>query len=339
MERLAGIQYLRALAALGVVVFHVAEPLGANLEIGGAGVDIFFVISGFVIWHVQAASPRPPGLFLLNRAVRIIPTYWVATLCLLLLAALGLVPRMVLNPEHILASFLFLPAPSPSVPGLTLPFLGQGWTLNYEMAFYLLFALTIPLAAPRRLALLSAVLVGLVLAGWLVRPDSVAAVFYTRPIILEFVAGMIIARLHQARLLGNPLLGVTLTLAGILGLGLLMPLGGQPGTIAAGLAAAALVAGVVALEVAGRLPNLPGLGLLGDASYPIYIWHSFVLSVAFRIGDVLTLPRGLTAVIAVVGSAAAGVVLYCAMERPIGRLYRRVLNSAHPPKAQTSPAT
>ena len=54
MRTLHGIQYLRAAAALGVVVFHAAERTGGDFAIGAAGVDVFFVISGFIMWVIAA---------------------------------------------------------------------------------------------------------------------------------------------------------------------------------------------------------------------------------------------------------------------------------------------
>ena len=67
MNRLDGIQYLRALAALGVVVFHAAERTGGHFAIGAAGVDVFFVISGFIMCVISHRRPTSPGRFLRDR--------------------------------------------------------------------------------------------------------------------------------------------------------------------------------------------------------------------------------------------------------------------------------
>src|SRR5690606_27058234 len=79
MKRLHGIQYLRAVAALGVVVFHAAERSGTHFAIGAAGVDVFFVISGFIMWVITSQRAPSPAAFLRDRIERIAPLYWIAT--------------------------------------------------------------------------------------------------------------------------------------------------------------------------------------------------------------------------------------------------------------------
>ncbi len=114
---------------------------------GFAGVDVFFVISGFIMWSISARESRPAA-FMVNRIVRITPLYWLATGVMIFGALAGLFPRVVLTPDHIVNSLLFIPHVSPSNHQVW-PLLVQGWTLNYEMFFYALFALT--LFAPRAL--------------------------------------------------------------------------------------------------------------------------------------------------------------------------------------------
>src|SRR5882672_247790 len=165
---LDSVQALRALAALCVVVYHV-DFVGR----GAFGVDIFFVISGFIICHVTA---KDHDGFLRKRLIRIVPLYWAGTLCLY---CLGLVAPRLLQSEPTLSglvnSLLFIPYAKEG--GRVYPILFLGWTLNYEMFFYALFACA--LALNRRLAPITvcAALVVLVAAGQPVAPSSVIGRF------------------------------------------------------------------------------------------------------------------------------------------------------------------
>jgi len=97
-----------------------------------------------------------------------------------------------LTPEHILASLFFVPHYNPSYPGKIFPVLVPGWTLNYEMFFYLVFAICLFLPARLRLAGLVGTLGALVAAGWIAAVSSPVAVTYTNPLLLEFLAGVLI---------------------------------------------------------------------------------------------------------------------------------------------------
>src|SRR5215467_2504234 len=145
------IQFLRALAAAAVVAFHVrfdfvnnVSPPGflpAAFNLGAAGVDLFFVISGFVMVYSSESlfgRPNAPATFLLRRIVRIVPLYWLMTSVMLAyVLARGFGPSDA-SPQLALASYFFIPYRRPS--GAMDPLYGIGWTLNYEMFFYVVFA-------------------------------------------------------------------------------------------------------------------------------------------------------------------------------------------------------
>ncbi|MGH6808111.1 MAG: acyltransferase family protein, partial [Ensifer adhaerens] len=99
MKTIHGIQYLRALAALGVVLFHAAERTGHHFAIGAAGVDVFFVISGFIMWVISDRRPVAPLSFLKERLRRIAPIYWLATVVMIGGGVAGLFPNLVLTAE------------------------------------------------------------------------------------------------------------------------------------------------------------------------------------------------------------------------------------------------
>ena len=143
------IHYLRGLAALLVVFHHgVLQFPGlrdryAHFEFGQAGVDIFFVISGFVIYLASIEGRIRPGEFVKRRIVRIVPLYWVATLALVAAAVCApqLFATTVVTPQNVGQSLLFIPSYSAAFPDQIWPVLVPGWSLNYEMFFYGLFAL------------------------------------------------------------------------------------------------------------------------------------------------------------------------------------------------------
>ena len=147
-----GIQGLRAFAALSVVLGHSLNSIERGSGVpplllqhfqGAIGVDVFFVISGFVMTISSSRLLRkqhPSRIFLWRRLLRVAPLYWLVTATkLLLIAAL---PRLLASYRVSLwngiASFLFVPSLNPK--GLIRPVITLGWTLNFEMAFYLLFA-------------------------------------------------------------------------------------------------------------------------------------------------------------------------------------------------------
>ena len=82
MNTIRSVQYLRAVAAFAVLIFHACEPVGRSFVVGSAGVDVFFVISGFILWHIAAQRQPRPGAFLLGRIIRIVPAYWAVTLAM-----------------------------------------------------------------------------------------------------------------------------------------------------------------------------------------------------------------------------------------------------------------
>lgn len=155
MEKFYGIQALRFIAAALVVVAHATQAVSIRLqggdgqsywELGTFGVDIFFVISGFIM---ATTTNRMPGgwvfalEFMRRRLIRIVPMYWIYTSLKLL--AVGLVAGSSTKPfptiDHIVASYFLVPYPDAS--GELWPVLPVGWTLTFELTFYIAFALAI----------------------------------------------------------------------------------------------------------------------------------------------------------------------------------------------------
>jgi exopolysaccharide production protein ExoZ len=332
-ETLYGIQYLRAFAALAVLVFHAAERSGYAFAIGAAGVDVFFVISGFIMWVIVERRPVSPGRFLRERIRRIVPVYWLATGVMVAGALAGLFPNLVLTAGHVGASLFFVPMRSPS-SGEIWPVLVQGWTLNYEMFFYVAFATCLFLPARARLTIIAAIFLFLVALGLVLKSDNSLFVTYTRPIILEFVAGMLIGRLWLSRHRAPRWLASALVVAAVTGFATIGIWNLPFDEWICGPLAAALVYGTAFLEKQGTgIPLFKFPALLGSASYSIYLWHTFAISVAVKAGSMISLAPSIVFVTSMCAGLAAGLCAYFFCERPLLQGIARA-----PARARLSPS-
>lgn len=319
-RHLLGLQYLRGIAATGVVMFHVSAAAGTPWRIGAWGVDLFFVLSGFLMIAITDGGARP-WLFFKDRLLRVAPLYWIATAAMVAIGLIGIAPNLALDPARIVASFAFIPYGEVNARGITLPILPVGWTLNAEMLFYTIFAFILFLPRFRMLAL-TLVIGGLVAAGVLLRPTGAIAAAWTHPIMLEFVAGgwlgMAWVRPARRRLIAALLLVALL-------LWISKPVGSGLSGGLAGAAVTLVVMTVLVFEQRGAgIPEWRPLRLLGDASYSIYLWQVFPLQFCFIIGARLGLPIGLVAAIAFVAAIGGGILAYLLLERPLLKaLHRR----------------
>lgn len=291
------LQALRALAACAVVLFHALDaaerytglalgPLAVFELIGSAGVDLFFVISGFVMIYTTRALPKSPAsasYFMMRRVVRIVPLYWLLSLLMafLLLALPQAFNRLEFQPAHLAASLFFIPWPNNL--GEPFPILGVGWSLNYEMFFYVIMALVL-WCARLRLLTLTLVMVPLALIGMAVRPQHLIVQALTHNILLEFWMGAVVAELVHRRRLPYPRLlaaaGLAIFIAGV---GVVSSGAEPPRAFAYGLGLAIMLAGLVAHEMqkGARVPRL--LVVLGDCSYALYLIHPLVLAVCAKL--------------------------------------------------------
>ena len=304
------IQYLRGIAAMMVVWHHSVDILGAGSGFGASGVDLFFVISGFIM---VASTERgvTPGEFMLHRIVRVVPLYWCATLLIVALAIAHVSFKYdVIDLETVGKSLLFIPYESPTHPGQLWPLLVPGWTLNYEMFFYALFALSLFAAAKWRLIWIGAIFVCLVSAGYMFGPLHGVQSVYTDPRLLEFVAGMVVARLWLKGLVWHWGLGVLGIVAGFA----LLAIDNKAALI---VGATLVVWGSLSKEI--REVNFNLLFEIGNASYSIYLTHIFTLIVIRAV-----LPHGLPSILASMCiCAAVGYGGYRFIERPMTQMLRR----------------
>ncbi len=334
--KLFSVQYLRGVAALMVVVLHVAprlERMGwhdLRVDWLSAGVDIFFVISGFIMWVTTAGKPTRPGQFMARRAQRIIPLYYIFTAIwvAMMLVLPRLVPSGKFDAPHALASFLFVPWPHP-VDGHLKPALPQGWTLDYEMFFYLIFALILFLPPKARLWGIGGTLMMIVVFGASIPVNGNPLLrFYTSPIILEFLAGILLASFFLSRRQLPAPLSIVLIGAGVVGLVLserIWP--DEHRAILYGVPALMIVGGCVLLDKRVGLPRSRFPKLLGDSSYSLYLSHGLALSgCAFlwgKLGFTDTIAAvAAYAIFAVASATLLGIAVYRWIESPIERRFK-----------------
>jgi exopolysaccharide production protein ExoZ len=333
------IQALRAVAALLVVLLHAFETWGervdstapgVNWENGAAGVDIFFIISGFVmVISSQRLIDRPGAwrIFLRHRVIRIVPLYWLLTTVKILavLALGGVVLRTGLDFNFVAGSYLFLPVTDSA--GHFRPVLPVGWTLTYEFLFYLFFAAALAL----RVDVLRIVIPGLGLIAILALmrrdhwPDW-TILFDT--IVVEFVFGVALGKWTLRGFRLPLMIAGGLALAGFASIMILPMVSENMRVLTWGIPAFAVVAGIVSLEplVATALPHW--LLTLGDASYSIYLSHGFVLpALGLLVGRLASsglLTEGFTIILCLLLSSFIGWVVFALIEYPMLRALRRV---------------
>jgi peptidoglycan/LPS O-acetylase OafA/YrhL len=322
---------------IGEPRFYGRPPFDGAFAKFGAGVDFFFVLSGFIIaWIHWGDVGRPMQLrhYVVRRIQRIYPPYWGVLLPLSLLYFLS--PSSGVPSQHdaanFVASLLLFPYPEH-------PILGVAWTLVYEVVFYTLFGLLILIGRGVFW------LLGLWSVAILVANLTFNALAYPLTILLDvrnlqFLLGILAALWVREGTIPLPRLmtvvGAALFLAQLL---VVHPVLDDPlvGRIGFGIAAATAIVGVVGWERGARLPIGAGLRLLGVASYSIYLIHGIAISAAIQIVT-RVLPRDVPLVIPVIALAIAGItagVLYhLAVERPLTRWIDgwRWLRSARAPE-------
>lgn len=335
------IQYLRGLAAFGVLVFHAAERAGGHFGVGAAGVDVFFVISGFIMWVVTCRKTPTPGDFLLRRVQRIVPLYWAVTLVAVAaaLAIPGSFPNMQVTLDALLKSLFFVPYRDPH--GLIAPLIVPGWTLNYEMFFYLLFAVGLLAPAKLRAWLVSAALIALVAVRPLLDGDNPLVATYTDPILLEFGAGVWLGKLWSERKLPSARTGWALATLGLAGFAAVSLAGLDVSTARVlwwGVPALLLVAGAVSVERHGTVPDLWPLRVIGDASYSLYLVHGLAISATVRVLAAVGLDApGLVFAASIAAGVAAGLLAFHLAERPMMKLFRTGLGAHRPSGVAAAP--
>lgn len=293
------VQYLRFLAAASVLFSHAASLLIPFTSTvwrvpWTAGVDLFFVISGFIMtWLTggQFGNRGAPTRYLLRRIVRIVPPYWFFTIVMVVVVLVA--PDHVHNTRagavELLTSFLFIPWPR--ADGGLYPIVSQGWTLNFEAFFYVSFALA--LASRRGLALLVGAFIALTAVHALVPSGWFVLRFHTSPIILEFAGGMILGKLHLRGVRLPPfapafgIVAAALLFLAVRHAGIAQSSFDDWGfgrVLLFGLPALVLAAGFILTPDLwlGRAGEILRFG--GDASYTLYLSHPLCINAVVLVG-------------------------------------------------------
>jgi len=339
-NELRSLQYLRAVAALLVVMVHFQAPLarlgyhGWSPRALGSGVDMFFVISGVVMWLSTVDKNLTPGDFLLKRALRIVPMYMLITLfiAVIMFAFPWAVSNGHFDGAHVAASLLFIPWEHPDLKGHLYPVFVPGWTINAEMFFYLLFSVVLLLAVRLRIVAVALALSALVLVGAVLHPTGSLS-FYTEPYLLEFLFGLVIAAGYRATGQIGVLPSALLVTGGVAWLVLSAVF--EPSVqdvdrvITWGIPAAMIVCGSMYLERAGALRHSRIMHFLGNASYSIYMTHTIVLSACGLVLSRLPLTPVVQQFVyrpfAMAAVVAAGCLTYLVVEKPMTRGLRALV--------------
>lgn len=335
---LLNLQILRAVAAFMVVCVHLDEILsGLGLPVWGhGGVHLFFVISGFIMVHATHEKNVTPASFLINRTARIVPIYWLLTFAVFMLAITvpSLFKATTANFTDLIKSLFFIPYLKAS--GLIQPLLFVGWSLNYEMFFYALFAVALML--PKRshgYIFLLTVLALLSGFGALTEPQNAVMRFYTDPVMMHFAFGVLLALAAK----GIPEHASDKVKAAVFIMGALFLAVVWRGDISndatkailiSGLASAIVVACALALETWGiRVNSQIGL-TLGAASYSIYLIHPFVTQAFQKAVSVLEIEGvglAIMLLLCLTSVGVIGVIFYRVIELPLSALAKTKLKT------------
>lgn len=332
-----GVQALRAFAVLLVIWTHLkyaGDFSGIDWiqsHAGGAGVDIFFVISGFVICASAESLRFSASRFFVNRFTRIAPLYWLSTLPLLLSILKNGRP---VSAGSLVNSFLFLPVID--FGGMSAPINSMGWSLSFEFWFYILFSMALLVGRQQAWKMVLATLVVLsVVVGAVDYGAYFFPKFVANPLTLEFGAGIAIYKFREKIGRGTALVAVLGAIAmAVLGLQAgaeHAPFGDYMANYAAGLRRAAtwgslgvcLVVVVVHADMRLGIRWPAGALRLGDYSYSLYLIQPYGLWIATKLASRTSLPAWATGVSFVVSTLVLGALLSVTLEGRLTKWARR----------------
>lgn len=349
ISRIRNLQALRIYAAIPVILYHTNFTVAGLRPIGLFGVHLFFLMSGYIM---AAICDNDTTAFMRRRLIRVIPLYW--TLTLVLYSVAWKWPHLMgatqARPSELFKSLFFVPFVKSN--GLYQPILFVGWTVNYEMFFYMTLALAV-LINRRRAAFLGAGMVLSVMAACsFFAQTSAIAKFYSDPVLLECVLGLVayyFVRAAARRLTPSltPAL-LTVAIAALILLPVLDELKSMdvvPVILRFGPLCFILISSACLLAFSGADIEAKVLVLLGDASYVMYLTHPYIEEFLDRVVGkhlpIFHINTPIGCLIAMVFVMPISVFLYLKVDKPTVRYLNRTLcgrRRADPALAMNPPA-
>ena len=334
-DEILSIHYLRGIAALLVALYHLAESKETPLALVSvskwmaSGVDVFFVISGFVIYLNYLNKNLSPLSFLIRRFIRVIPLYWIFLIMLIILNFLF--PKLAFNNvsinfESVYKSLIFIPYFDIKNHEIW-PILIPGWTLNYEIFFYLLFSFFLFKTKKHILISMAVIFSILLITGFLIKTNNAILLTYTNPLLLEFLSGMFLANLYfRSKFFESKslLISISFILIGITGFMLFKDLTVRG--ISWGVPATLVVIGCLMIEKNNKFKYYKIPYLLGSSSYSIYLSHLFTLGlvkyifIKLKLGYNTPLSFLFLTLFSLISIAFVGIIVHIIVEKPIIKL-------------------
>ena len=325
-----------------MVVIHHANiranhtySVSVDLSFGAAGVDIFFVISGFIMLYITRGKSITPIEFFLRRLARIAPTYWLLTITATILLAY----YPFLFSGHgtwsiFIKSMLFIPTEAMPPATFGVPVIAVGWTLNMEILFYGMLAVSL-LAGRNYVFVVCVMVVSLCCFSYGLHNSTRSGIgmyAFQNGVMLEFLLGMSLAFFLPRSEEIKPAIGIMVSALGFALLVHNWPVQNGTRLLSTGFPAMLIVGGFLISEPIWRgFAMSRRLRILGDASYSIYLTHLFVIypiyQVARRNKEILFayVPFWLFMAGLVLAATAIGVLFHLVIEKPIGRWTHHLL--------------
>jgi len=334
--KLLNIQALRGIAALMIVGFHAliyyfaapnTEPLPIWSYVGASGVDVFFVISGFVMVYVtraQFGTLANQITFLANRFTRVYPSYWVATLPVIIVCILLPQSTVIhLNWRTLFFAFTLFPCEE------GFPLLRVGWTLTHEIYFYAVFSFFL-LGKREHLGRKLFLWAIFVIVASLTLPARWQTIPFVQlvgnPLTLEFIAGCVLGLVIWPNgfkggvwfFLG----GFLLLLIAALNMSQVPDVSGWQRPLEFGIPSIFIVGGAIAMEGRHQILRWKPIQVFGDASFQIYLWHVTVISAVSRYSLRFSINNFVRLLLTIVSALVISYLAHRLIEKPLLKFTR-----------------
>jgi len=349
MSRINNLHAVRVGAALLVVYYHTGFQFAGLQPFGAFSVPLFFVISGFVMAMV---ATEQPSQFMQRRLLRVIPTYWFCTFVIFLLSVRYPLLFHSTRPhvKWLLESLFFIPFQK--APGIIMPLVFVGWTLNCEMVLYLFIAIGIRFTGKRPVLFASVALVVLMAVCACLASKSPVAFFYSRSTMLSFVLGMgaytIWKKIETKTAIALRWYAYGILLVCGVGLCVLEGLRIAPYLLEDGIFTARpllsatgaflIVMAVVVLAKSGHDIRSNSLMTIADSTYIMYLTHAYVLLMIVLVSEKfyapLSMNRPAGLMLALTCPLVVAVSAHLWLEKPVMSFLKKLLltPASQPPR-------